>query len=142
MDQPTDLDLRIEYHSGIPVYRQIVNAVTAAVAAGTLVDGDRLPPIRQLSQRLDVNPNTVAKAYRELELAGVLETHGRNGSHISGRAAAAPAPVRSRADTHRLLDRIWATAVATARANHIPEAELHRFVGELAPPTDPPRRSR
>ena len=63
---------QVEYHSGIPVYRQIINQACAAVAEGTFKRGDQLPTIRALSMRLNVNPNTVAKAYRELELKGII----------------------------------------------------------------------
>ena len=64
---------QVEYNSGIPVYRQIINHVCAAVAADSFKPGDQLPTIRALSERLNVNPNTVAKAYRELELKGIID---------------------------------------------------------------------
>ena len=55
-------DWKIEFHSGIPAYKQIANRLTSAMADGTLASGDRLPTIRELNQALGVNPNTVAKA--------------------------------------------------------------------------------
>src|SRR5579862_4264122 len=73
---------QIEYNSGIPVYRQIINQACAAVAAGTFKPGDQLPTIRVLSERLNVNPNTVAKAYRELELKGIIVSERGSGSFI------------------------------------------------------------
>src|SRR5208282_6920182 len=80
---------QVEYNSGIPVYRQIINQVCAAVAGGACKPGDQLPTIRALSGQLNVNPNTVAKAYRELELKGIIETERGSGSFIQ---AQPPAP--------------------------------------------------
>src|SRR5688500_19955129 len=62
----------LEFHSGIPVYMQIMHHVQAAVAAGRLKEGDQLPTIRALREKLEVNPNTVAKAYRELQHLGII----------------------------------------------------------------------
>ena len=73
------LDLR----SGMPVYRQIVDQVRGAVASGALRAGDQLPTVRQLAVDLEVNPNTVVRAYRELEYDGLLETHQGTGTFIS-----------------------------------------------------------
>ena len=78
------LPLSIEYHSGIPVYRQVINAVTSAIANGEITEGDPLPTIRNLAEELMINPNTVAKAYRELELTGVVASAGRNGTVVTG----------------------------------------------------------
>src|SRR6266550_881742 len=73
----------IEFHSGIPVYKQIVHRITSAIADGTLKEGDRLPTIRALREQLDINPNTVAKAYRELELKGVISTERGSGCFVA-----------------------------------------------------------
>ena len=75
--------LRLDLHSGVPVYRQIVDQVHGGVASGTLSVGDQLPTVRQLAVDLSINPNTVARAYRELELGGLLETHQGTGTFIS-----------------------------------------------------------
>lgn len=72
------LDLR----SGVPVYRQIIDQVTSGIAAGALLAGDQLPTVRQLAVDLSINPNTVIRAYRELEIRGVLETHQGTGTFI------------------------------------------------------------
>jgi GntR family transcriptional regulator len=73
----------LEFHSGIPVYRQIMHRIQAEVAAGRLKEGDQLPPIRALCQKLDVNPNTVARAYRDLTQAGVIEAQQGSGSYVA-----------------------------------------------------------
>jgi GntR family transcriptional regulator len=75
--------LRLDLHSGVPVYRQIVDQVHGGVASGALSVGDQLPTVRQLAVDLSINPNTVARAYRELELGGLLETHQGTGTFIS-----------------------------------------------------------
>lgn len=73
----------LDLHSGVPVYRQIIDQVVGGIAAGTLVGGDQLPTIRQLAVDLSINPNTVIRAYRELEIRGVLETQQGTGTFVS-----------------------------------------------------------
>src|SRR5437899_8719359 len=73
----------IDLHSGVPVYRQLIDQVRSWVAAGSLAPGDQLPTVRQLAVDLSINPNTVMRAYRELELGGLLETHQGTGTFIS-----------------------------------------------------------
>ncbi|HEY2328595.1 MAG TPA: GntR family transcriptional regulator [Verrucomicrobiae bacterium] len=73
---------KIELHSGIPAYKQIANRLTSAMADGTLKNGDRLPTIRELDEALNVNPNTVAKAYRELALKGLIDGQRGFGSFV------------------------------------------------------------
>ena len=75
--------IQISPTSEKPVYQQIVEQVEMAVAGGKLLPGDRLPSIRELAAQLRINPNTVARAYRELERAGVIETRGANGSFVA-----------------------------------------------------------
>ncbi len=74
-----DLDLR----SGVPVYRQLMDQVLGAMAAGALVGGDQLPTVRQVAVDLSINPNTVVRAYRELEIRGTLETQQGTGTFVS-----------------------------------------------------------
>ena len=77
--------LKLDLRSGVPVYRQIIDQVRTGVAAGTLTAGDQLPTVRQLAVDLAINPNTVMRAYRELELGGMLETHQGTGTFISNK---------------------------------------------------------
>src|SRR5215469_12206584 len=74
--------IRLDLHSGVPVYRQIIDQVTGGIAAGALRRGDQLPTVRQLAVDLSVNPNTVIRAYRELEIRGVIETHQGTGTFV------------------------------------------------------------
>jgi DNA-binding transcriptional regulator YhcF (GntR family) len=70
--------------SDVPPYEQIRARLAALVDSGELRSGDRLPPVRRLAEDLSVAPGTVARAYRELEQSGVIETRGRNGSFVTG----------------------------------------------------------
>src|SRR5208283_2010948 len=74
---------RLDLKSGVPVYRQIIDQVRGGIASGALAAGDQLPTVRQLAVDLEINPNTVVRAYRELELGGLLETHQGTGTFIS-----------------------------------------------------------
>src|SRR5580658_2507599 len=73
----------LDLHSGMPVYRQIVDQVRGGIASGALAPGDQLPTVRQLAVDLEINPNTVVRAYRELEFGGLIETHQGTGTFIS-----------------------------------------------------------
>jgi GntR family transcriptional regulator len=81
------VQIHISPADGIPIYLQIVNQVKYLVASGRLTAGEELPPIRTLAEQLLVNPNTVARAYRELELAGVVEKRRTAGTYVSGAAS-------------------------------------------------------
>ena len=73
----------LDLHSGVPVYRQIIDQVVGGIATGALAGGDQIPTVRQLAVDLAINPNTVIRAYRELEIRGVLETQQGTGTFIS-----------------------------------------------------------
>ena len=77
------VQIHISANDGIPIYLQIVNQVKYLVASGRLAPGDELPPIRVLAEKLLVNPNTVARAYRELEIAGVVTKRRTAGTYVS-----------------------------------------------------------
>jgi GntR family transcriptional regulator len=76
---------RLDLESGVPVYRQIIDQVQAGIAVGSLRPGSQLPTVRQTAVDLAINPNTVLRAYRELEIRGVLETQQGTGTFISHR---------------------------------------------------------
>jgi len=78
------MELHVDPSLPEPPYAQLREDVRRRVAAGTLAPGTRLPPVRKLAEELGLAPNTVAKAYRELEHLGVIETRGRAGSFVSG----------------------------------------------------------
>jgi GntR family transcriptional regulator len=126
--------LHIDPSSGTPIYRQIVDQVRQAVASGVLKPGDRLPSVRDLAVELAVNPNTIAKAYQELERDGVIETPRGRGSFVADRDHTLPEAERIRqfreavdrlvADAYRLrIDPEQAVAILRER---LAEAERRR----------------
>ena len=74
---------RLDLHSGVPVYRQIIDQILGGIASGKLAVGDQIPTVRQVAVDLAINPNTVVRAYREMEIRGVLETQQGTGTFIA-----------------------------------------------------------
>src|SRR5688572_28118116 len=96
------MHLRVNPTDGVPIYLQIVNQVKYLVAAGRLAPGEELPPIRTLAERLAINPNTVARAYRELEVAGVVIKRGTTGTFVSDAGSPLARKERVRILTERI----------------------------------------
>src|ERR1051326_4050480 len=96
------MQIHLSPSDGVPIYLQIVNQVKYLVASGRLAPGEELPPIRALAEQLLVNPNTVARAYRELELAGVVVKRRTAGTYVSQ----AGSPLARRERTKILTERI------------------------------------
>jgi GntR family transcriptional regulator len=117
----------------MPVYRQIIDQVRGAIASGLLSAGDQLPTVRQLAVDLAINPNTVVRAYRELELGGLLETHQGTGTFISTQKMK-----RADAERERQLAQIVADCVSRAGAAGFTVDELIEELRGLAP--EPARR--
>ena len=101
----------LDLHTGVPAYRQIIDQVRGGLASGALATGDQLPTVRQLAVDLAINPNTVVRAYKELELGGLLETHQGTGTFISTQKFP-----RADAERERQLAQIAADAVSRAGA--------------------------
>src|ERR1700758_1534858 len=102
---------RLDDSSGVPVYRQLIDQVQGGIAAGTLSPGDQLPTVRSVAVDLTINPNTVMRAYRELEIRGVLDTQQGTGTFIAERK-----PQRNTAERERQLDQLVGDSVARAGA--------------------------
>ena len=96
------MNIRISTADGVPIYLQIVNQVKLLVASGRMASGDELPPIRTLAEKLTINPNTVARAYRELEVAGVVTKRRTAGTYV----ADAGSPLARRERVRILTQRI------------------------------------
>ena len=88
------MQINITSHDGVPIYIQIVNQVKHLAASGRLTPGDELPPIRVLAEQLVVNPNTVARAYLELERTGLVTKRHGSGTYVS--ETRAPLPQREK----------------------------------------------
>jgi GntR family transcriptional regulator len=117
---------QLDLHSGVPVYRQIIDHVTAGIAAGTLKAGDQLPTVRQVAIDLSINPNTVTRAYRELEIRGVLDTQQGTGTFIGRQNVE-----RDEAERQRRLNRLVGQFVARAGAHGFMVDELIRQLRDL-----------
>jgi GntR family transcriptional regulator len=112
--------------SGVPAYRQIIDQILGGIASGTLRAGDQLPTVRQLAVDLAINPNTVVRAYRELEIRGVLDTQQGVGTFITTE------PVRpDDAERQRQLDRLVGEFMARAGAAGFSADELLERVREF-----------
>lgn len=101
--------ISIDARSGVPFYRQIIEQVKFAIARGDLRPGDRLPTVRQLAVDLSINPNTVIRAYRQLEIEGVLDTQQGSGTFVGQRP-----PDIDRLERQRMLDQIVTEMLARA----------------------------
>ncbi len=82
-DNEKTLDFSLDPKSGVPFYKQIILQIEMAIADGRLVSGNQLPTVRGLAVELKINPNTVARAYNELEIRGVVTTQQGSGTFIS-----------------------------------------------------------
>jgi GntR family transcriptional regulator len=114
--------------SGVPIYLQLMEQVKHAIETGALRPGEQLPGIRPLAEELVVNPNTVAKAYRELEHAGVVELRQGAGAFVSDHAR-----TKKDADRLRAAQATIAAAIEKLRARGVTDDEVRRLVeAELA----------
>ena len=89
------ITFRLSTHSGVPPYLQIVQQVKQAIRLGILVEGDQLPTVKEVVSMVAINPNTVFKAYRELEMLGLVQGRTGSGTFVSGRPAGPPPEVQS-----------------------------------------------
>jgi len=95
---------RVDPKSPLPIYRQIIDGICRGVAAGTLAPGDQLPSVRELAAQLLVNPNTVARVYRDMERDGLLETRRGTGTFIAASAGALAEGERKRLVSDKLAE--------------------------------------
>ena len=79
------ISFKLDIKSGVPFYRQIVDQIRYGIASGHLLPGEQLPTVRDLAVRLEINPNTIRKAYSELEILGVLDTQQGTGTFVSNK---------------------------------------------------------
>jgi len=118
--------IRLDYALGVPVFRQIHDAIAAALATGEIAHGEQLPTIHELARQLDVNPNTIVRAYRELEHAGLVVAERGRGTFPVQRE-------ESRDAKGELLRRIVARMLRECERNGISQAELMVFLRREIP---------
>ena len=127
------VQIHLSPNDGVPIYLQIVNQVRYLVASGRLAPGEELPPIRVLADQLVVNPNTVARAYRELELAGVVTKRRTAGTYVSD----AGSPLARRERLRILSERIDAL-LAEARSLNLGLDEVLQLLRQRHDALEPP----
>ena len=119
---------RLDAHSGVPVYRQLIDQVQAAVASGVLAAGDQLPTVRQVAVDLAINPNTVLRSYREMEIRGLLDTQQGTGTFVADRKVE-----YSRDERDRQLGQLVGEFVSRAGAAGFTLKQLMKALRELQP---------
>ena len=122
---------RLDPHSGVPVYRQLIDQVQAAIATSVLRAGDQLPTVRRVAIDLAINPNTVSRAYREMELRGILDTQQGTGTFVADN------PVNhakhSPAERRRQIAQLVTEFVARAGSAGITVHDLQQALHQLSP---------
>lgn len=131
MTRTAPFTFKLDTRSGVPVYRQIIDQVQAGIASGNLASGDQIPTVRQVAVDLEINPNTVLRAYRELEIRGVLDTQQGTGTFISDRKVA-----HDDAEHGRQLEQLVGEFVARAGAGGFTVQELIESLRERLPEQD------
>ncbi len=121
------MDISINLADGVPIYRQIVNQIKYLVASGLLKPGEELPPIRTLALQLKVTPNTIVKAYGELETVGVIHKRQGSGTFVSeGR----PRQVVALRERRRVIEQRIDALLAEAHQLSFSMEDLLRMVRE------------
>ena len=115
--------ISVDPHSATPPFEQLRAQLVEQVSTGMLAAGTRLPTVRKLAEDLDLAPNTVARAYRELEADGFIETRGRNGSFVSAQGDAAQKQAQEAARTY--ADRVRQLGIPTSQAQDYIAAALN-----------------
>jgi GntR family transcriptional regulator len=121
------IELRLDKKSFVPFYRQIVDMVLSGVAAGNLLPGERLPTIRDLAVKLEVNPNTVVKAYSQLQFMGVLDMQQGTGAFIRAQTHE-PVP---ESEKQRMLEELCRDFVGRAQLQNITIDEVIKSLQEM-----------
>ena len=119
----------LDLATGVPAYRQIIDQVLGAIAAGTLQGGDQLPTVRQLAVDLSINPNTVVRAYRELEIRGILTTQQGIGTFVTTQPVPVDEAVRQRQLDHLIGDLLARAGAAGLTADEVVVC-LQEFINE------------
>jgi GntR family transcriptional regulator len=119
---------RLDMKSGVPVYRQLIDQVLVSIASGQLNAGDQLPTVRQLAVDLSINPNTVVRAYKELEIRGMLTTQQGTGTFITSKKVKS-----DEAQRQKRLSQMLAEFVARVSADGYTVEDILERLGELAP---------
>ena len=119
MRKRTRLDLQLDFSSGLPAYLQIVRRLERHATSGRLRPGDQLPTVRGLADQLGLNFNTVARAYRLLQQAGVVSAQRGRGTYVIEKASAS-----ARGTRRQTLDALARQFIEQARGYKFPDSEI------------------
>lgn len=119
----------LDLGSGVPAYRQIIDQVLGAIASGMLGGGDQLPTVRQLAVDLSINPNTVVRAYRELEIRGILTTQQGIGTFVTTQSVPVDEAIRQRQLDQLIGDLLARAGAAGLTADEV-VVRLQEFISE------------
>jgi GntR family transcriptional regulator len=128
--QSPPLQFRLDVASGVPVYRQIIDQILGAIASGALRGGDQLHTVRQLAVDLSINPNTVLRAYRELEIRGVLTTQQGTGTFVTREQQVKPDEAERQRQLTQLVGELMARAGASGFTAREVADRIQEFLGE------------
>jgi GntR family transcriptional regulator len=126
---------RLDPHSGVPVYRQLIDQVQSAIASRSLTTGTQLPTVRQVAVDLAINPNTVLRAYREMEIRGLLDTQQGTGTFIADKKVEF-----SKLERERQLQQLVGEFVSRAGSSGFTLKQLIAALQELSPEENSRRR--
>ena len=116
------ITFRLSAHSGVPPYLQIVQQVRQAIRLGILQKGDQLPTVKEVVGMVAINPNTVFKAYRELEMLGLVEGRTGSGTFVSGKPTGPPPNVQNKLSNNL---KIW---IEEARNSGLDEESIEALI--------------
>jgi GntR family transcriptional regulator len=129
------MNLRINFSSGVPIYQQLMEQIKHAVETGAIRGGEQLPTIRKIAEELAMNPNTVARAYRELQHEGFIEVRHGSGAYVAERGAstAKAAGIRKAAEVLRpAMEQGLVLGLSESELRRVFEDELSRLQDDAA----------
>ena len=129
--------LKLDLRSGVPVYRQIMDQVLGGISTGSLKAGDQLPTVRGVAVELAINPNTVSRAYREMEIRGILDTQQGTGTFVADRTLEIAAGSDD-AERQRQLNQLVTELVARAGSAGFTVRDLQQALHRLSPEASSP----
>jgi GntR family transcriptional regulator len=121
------INFRLDKKSPVPFYRQIIDMVLAGISAGSILPGEKLPTIREAAVNLEVNPNTIAKAYSQLRLMGVLDSQQGSGVFVRPQ----PSSQISEDEKRKILEALCSDFISRAQILNIDIEELIKYMSQI-----------
>jgi len=122
------INFKLDKQSYVPFYRQLVDIILSGISAGTILPGERLPTIRDMAVKLEVNPNTVVKAYSQLQLLGFLDTQQGTGVFVRPQP---PAQTEKSAENLRVLEELCRDFISRAQLQNLSIHEIIEYLQNI-----------